>query len=242
MDEMIMLTDAGENRMKKKYTVLIAEDQLLFREMIINIFKEMDEFFVIASVNNGEEVIEFIDRKEVLPDLCLLDIQTHKMAGVIYTERLKALFPKMKVVLLTDLTGESFIEKALSIGIDGYVLKESSLDQFKQMLRLIIEGQFVAPQHLIQHFSERLLTLQGIEKDGSMYAIKELFKGEKDLDLNDRDYRLIQFVNKGWTNQMIANELSIKEGTVKNYISGMYKKLHIRSRRELIQIMMKMTS
>ncbi|WP_117168570.1 response regulator transcription factor [Paraliobacillus sediminis] len=228
--------------MNKKYTVLIAEDQLLFREMIINIFDEMDEFLVIASVDNGEEAIEFINRKEVFPDLCLLDIQTQKMTGVIYAERLKDLFPKMKVVLLTDLAGESFIEKALSVGIDGYVLKESSLDQFKQMLRFIIEGQFIAPQHLIHHFSERLITLQGIEQDGSMFAIKELFKEEKDLDLNDRDYRLIQFVNKGWTNQMIANELSIKEGTVKNYISGMYKKLHIRSRRELMQILMKTTS
>lgn len=228
--------------MNKKYTVLIAEDQLLFREMIINIFKEMDEFFVIASVDSGEEAIEFIKRKEVFPDLCLLDIQTQKLTGVIYAERLKDLFPKMKVVLLTDLASESFIEKALSVGIDGYVLKESSLEQFKQMLRFIIGGQFVAPQHLIHHFSTRLLTLQGIEQDGSMYAIKEHFREEKDLDLNDRDYRLIQFVNKGWTNQMIASELSIKEGTVKNYISGMYKKLDIKSRRELMQIMMKSTS
>nr|WP_275580785.1 LuxR C-terminal-related transcriptional regulator [Aquibacillus albus] len=119
-------------------------------------------------------------------------------------------------------------------------MKESSLDQFKQLLRLIDDGQFIAPKFFVNHFSERLIGLQKLEKEGSIHTIRKRFQHQKDL--HDRELRLIQCINRGWSNRMIAEELSISEGTVKNYISEMYKKLNISNRTELKQLLAKVTS
>ncbi len=78
-----------------------------------------------------------------------------------------------------------------------------------------------------------------IERESSLHFIKEHFQNRKDL--NNREWQIIQLMKKGWTNRMIAEQLGISEGTVKNYLSIIYKKLEIKNRVELLQMLSDMT-
>ncbi|WP_114351960.1 response regulator [Saliterribacillus persicus] len=222
-----------------KHTVVVAESQTLFRDMITNFVEDMDEFSVIGKLTNGQEVIEFIEEKEIRPYLCLLDIHMPVMDGLACAKKLKTEYPDMKVVLLSAYDDEESIETVLSVCADGYILKSSGLKEFKDILRFITEGKFVAPQKLVQYFSKRLDALLQIERESSLHFIKEHFADR--TDLNKREWQIIQLLKKGWTNRMIAEELSISEGTVKNYLSLVYKKLDIKNRVELLQMLSKMT-
>ncbi|GAE91918.1 two-component response regulator [Gracilibacillus boraciitolerans JCM 21714] len=223
-----------------KYTVVVAESQTLFRDMITNFVEDMDEFRVIGTLKNGQEVINFIKEKEVRPYLVLLDIHMPIMDGLECARQLKNIYPNIKVVLLSAYDDEESIETVLSVAADGYILKSSGLEEFKDTLRFIIDGKFVAPpQKLVHYFSERLESLLKLERESSLHYIKEQFNNRKDL--NNREWQIIQLMKKGWTNRMIAEQLGISEGTVKNYLSIIYKKLEIKNRVELLQILSDMT-
>ncbi|UOQ85025.1 response regulator [Gracilibacillus salinarum] len=222
-----------------KHTVVVAESQTLFRDMITNFVEDMDEFQVIGTLKNGQEVLDFIDEKEIRPFLVLLDIHMPVLDGLQCAKKLKELYPNIKVVLLSAYDDEESIETVLAVSADGYILKSSGLDEFKDTLRFIIDGKFVAPQKLVQYFSQRLESLLKIERESSLHYIKERFSHNKDL--NNRELEIIQLMKKGWTNRMIADQLGISEGTVKNYLSIIYKKLNIKNRVELLQMLSDMT-
>jgi DNA-binding NarL/FixJ family response regulator len=221
------------------YTVVVAESQTLFRDMITNFVEDMDEFCVIGKLKNGQEVINFITEKEVRPYLCLLDIHMPIMDGMACAKKLKEVYPNIKVVLLSAYDDETSIERVISVGADGYILKSSGLDEFKETLRFIIDGKFVAPQKMVHYFSKRLDTLLKLERESSLHYIKEHFNHRQDF--NKREWQIIQLMKKGWTNRMIADHLGISEGTVKNYLSIIYKKLEIKNRVELLQMLSEMT-
>ncbi|MDX8044507.1 response regulator transcription factor [Gracilibacillus sp. S3-1-1] len=218
-----------------KHTVVVAESQTLFRDMITNFVEDMDEFRVIGKLTNGQEVIDFIQEKEIRPYLILLDIHMPVMNGLECAKKIKQLYPDIKVVLLSVFDDEESIETILSVSAEGYILKSSGLDEFKEILRFIVDGKFVAPQSLVKYFSHRLEALQKIERESSFHYIKETFNQHQDL--NNRELQIIQLIKKGWTNRMIADQLGISEGTVKNYLSIIYKKLGIKSRVELLQLL-----
>lgn len=226
-------------KIMRKHTVLIAEAQTLFCDMIKDFVEDMEGFQVLDTLQNGQEVINFIREKEVRPYLILLDIHMPIMGGLTCAKKLKEIHPDMKVVLLSAYDDEESIEAVLAASAEGYILKNSSLDNFKDTLRFIVDGKFVAPQKLVSYFSERLTSLLQIERESSLHYIQERFNHRKDL--NEREWQIIQLLKKGWTNRMIANQLSISEGTVKNYLSIIYKKLNIKNRGDLLQLLSQLT-
>ncbi len=72
-----------------KHTVVVAEAQTLFRDMITSFVEDMEEFSVIGKLTNGQEVIDFIKQKEVRPFLCLLDIHMPIMDGMECAKKVK---------------------------------------------------------------------------------------------------------------------------------------------------------
>ncbi|MDL4839114.1 response regulator transcription factor [Aquibacillus rhizosphaerae] len=217
-----------------KHTVLVGEYQMMFRDIIANSIKEMTDFKVIAKVSTGKSVVHFIEKTEVVPSICLLDLHMPEMNGFQCTDYLKDNYPNVKVVLLTAYDDEKSLEKVIAAGADGYIMKNSSLEHFKQVITCVANGYFIAPQKLVSKFSKRLADLKQLEIEGSpSYILDSL---DKKIDLNEKEMKLIQLVNKGWSNQMIAEQLQVSEGTVKNYLSKMYNKLNVRRRTELMQL------
>ncbi|WP_017471991.1 response regulator transcription factor [Amphibacillus jilinensis] len=227
--------------MVKQYSVLIAEKHKLYSEIIAAAFKGMGSFNSIKIVRDSNEVIKFVESAESMPNLCLVDVQIQDIDGICCTEWLKKYNSEMKVVLLSDHKSKSLFEKSLLAGIDGYLLKESSLEKFKQEIKLVLDGQFVAPKYLINDLSEKFMYLTNLEKQGHIYSVKKCLESKKHLNFKENDYQLILSINKGWSNKKISEELNVSEGNVKNAISRIYRKLNINSRTQLMQMFFRIT-
>jgi len=224
----------------ERCTVVIAESQTLFRDMITSFVEDMDDLRVIGTFKDGEEVLQFINKVEVRPSLVLLDIHMPMMDGLECAKRLRVIHPEIKIVLLSAYDDEESIESVLSVAADGYILKSASLDEFKETLQFIVNGKFVAPQNLIKTFSRRLTQLIKLEQENSIFYLKEQLHNSQHI--NKREWDIIHLLKRGWTNRMIAEKLHISEGTVKNYLSIIYKKLEIRNREDLLRLLTDMAN
>ena len=98
--------------------VLIADDQKLIREslqIVLNVYPDIE---VIATVDDGTEVLPSVERKR--PDVILMDIRMPKMDGTMSTKLLKEKYPQIKVIILTTFDDDEFIYSALKYGASGY--------------------------------------------------------------------------------------------------------------------------
>ena len=114
--------------------VLIVDDDALIRDSLKMILEMEEDFQVVGLAANGEEALELC-RKE-LPDLVLMDIRMPVMDGVVGTRRIKALYPQVRVVILTTFRDEEY-KRALKNGAEGYILKSQPADSIVESLRAV---------------------------------------------------------------------------------------------------------
>jgi DNA-binding NarL/FixJ family response regulator len=216
--------------------ILLAEDQQLVRSSLQQLLQSNTNYEVIASVSNGEETLHFLENSDILPDLCVLDIQMPKMDGIECTKIVKQLFPAIKILLLTSYDHDTYMEQSFMVNVDGYLLKEANLDSFYRAVDTVLDGQFVAPIRMMNKIAARLTSLREIERKSKYNNLTKLLSVHSD-SLDNKDLEIIKLIWQGWTNRMIAEDLYISEGTVKNYVSRMYRKLKINTRSELLQLL-----
>ena len=111
--------------------VLIADDQKLIREslqIVLNVYPDIE---VIATVDDGTEVLPSVERKR--PDVILMDIRMPKMDGTMSTKLLKEKYPQIKVIILTTFDDDEFIYSALKYGASGYILRVSHLKNYTML-------------------------------------------------------------------------------------------------------------
>jgi DNA-binding NarL/FixJ family response regulator len=216
--------------------LLLAEDQQLVRSSLQQLLQLDKNYDILASVSNGKEALHFLENSEILPHICIMDILMPEMDGIECSKTIKQLFPSTKIVLLTSYDHDTYLEQGVMANIDGYLLKETNLDSFYRVLEMVLEGQFVAPKRMMNQIASRLTSLIEMErksKEDNLHGLLSLYSDS----LDNKDLEIIKLIWQGWTNRMIAEDLYISEGTVKNYVSRMYKKLKINTRSELMQLL-----
>lgn len=118
--------------------VLIADDQKLIREslqIVLNVYPDIE---VIATVDDGTEVLPSVERKR--PDVILMDIRMPKMDGTMSTKLLKEKYPQIKVIILTTFDDDEFIYSALKYGASGYILKGISPKELHDAIITVNSG------------------------------------------------------------------------------------------------------
>lgn len=195
--------------------LIIADDSDFVRDGM-RVILEMDEQFkVVGCAANGLEAVE-LARKETC-DVVLMDIQMPVMDGIEATE----LFVKEKlgkVLILTTFDDYELVEKAIKCGAKGYLIKNHTPDQLKQMICSIYNGVNVIDDQVYDKFVD--LGFKPADNfDSSNYTAREL--------------EIIGAVAEGLSNKEIAAKLFISEGTVKNYITTILDKEGLSHRTQL---------
>jgi DNA-binding NarL/FixJ family response regulator len=109
--------------MDKPYFIVLADDHAILRQRIKKIIEENPELKVIAEVGDGLELIDYLD-KNSLADMVILDISLPKMRGIEATKKIKEKYPEIKVLILTMHKAKEYMNQALAIGANGYLLKQ----------------------------------------------------------------------------------------------------------------------
>ena len=194
--------------------IMIADDHAMMREGIKQLLEFDGMVKVIAEASDGNECLSVL--KTVRPDVLLLDINMPNKNGIEVLEELRNKRDDLKILILTVHNEVEYLVKAVDIGVNGYILKDSESAELKKAIEAIVNGENFIQPDLIPLLNARL-----IKRDTDKDKIQQLTKREREV--------LIQVAN-GMFNKEIANSLLISERTVKNHISSIFKKIEVSDR------------
>lgn len=203
------------SKVKDKIEIIIADDHMMIREGLKQLLELDGTMKVIAEANDGEECLNLLNKK-IHPDILLLDINMPKKNGIEVLEYIKQNKIPVKVLILTVHNEVEYLLKAVDIGIDGYLLKDSSYDELKETIDVVISGNTYIQPSLLPALNESM----------EDYALDK----EKIEWLTKRELDVLQLISKGCSNKKISDELTISERTVKNHISHIFRKINVEDR------------
>ena len=203
------------SKVKDKIEIIIADDHMMIREGLKQLLELDGTMKVIAEANDGEECLNLLNKK-IHPDILLLDINMPKKNGIEVLEYIKQNIIPVKVLILTVHNEVEYLLKAVDIGIDGYLLKDSSYDELKEAIDVVISGNTYIQPSLLPALNESM----------EDYALDK----EKIECLTKRELDVLRLISEGCSNKKISDELTISERTVKNHISHIFRKIDVEDR------------
>lgn len=195
-------------------TIMLVDDHALIREGIKQLLEFDGSMKVIEQASDGNECLDKLNH--VTPDILLLDINMPNVNGIDVLEEIRKKQLPIKVLMLTVHSEVEYLIKAVDIGADGYILKDSGSLELKNAIHCIMEGNSYIQPSLIPALNSRLVN-RDVDKD-------------KIETLTKRELEILTQIASGMFNKEIALNLNISERTVKNHISNIFKKIDVSDR------------
>lgn len=197
--------------------ILIVDDDALICDGLKIILEMEEDFQVLGIAHNGNEAYNLCSRLH--PDLVLMDIRMPECDGVLATTKIKQKYPDIKVVILTTFKDTEYISSALKCGAEGYILKSQKAESIIKSIRAVGNGSVVFEKEVAGMIPELI--------------IKNNKKNPSDFELTEREFEIVRLIGSGKSNREISEELYISEGTVRNHLTIILEKLHLRDRTQL---------
>ena len=194
--------------------VMIADDHSMIREGLKQLLELEGDFKVIAEACDGVECLNKLET--VTPDILLLDINMPNMNGLDVLKKMKEKRMKIKVLVLTIHSEVEYLLKAVDIGVNGYLLKDSESAELKKAILAVVNGDNYIQPSLIPVLNSKM-----IDRDKDVMKIESLTR---------RELEVLKNLSIGMYNKEIAEKLDISERTVKNHISNIFKKIEVTDR------------
>lgn len=205
--------------------IIIVDDQRLMREGLSMILDLEQTIEVAALGSNGLEAQQLVEKYQ--PDVVLMDIRMPILDGVQGTTQILAKHPKTKILMLTTFHDRELIISAMQAGAKGYLLKDMPSDAIIQAIHSVYRGGIVMQEDVTGMIIEELANQKQTREKMSLLGEGEHEKLEQ---LTSREKEVLGFLGCGFNNKEVASKLFISEGTVKNHLSSILKKLEIRDR------------
>ena len=194
--------------------VLLVEDQQLIRRGLAMLLSTVDGIDVTAQAEDGRTALDILATTEL--DVVLVDARMPGMDGIEFTAHCTRDHPGLPVLVLTTFDDDALVQAVFSVGASGFLLKDTSLEHLVSALYSVIEGGMV------------------IDPRVARAAIQTKSGGEGPLAILTRGECVVaELVAQGLTNSEIAASLTLAEGTVKNYVSALLRKIGERDRTAL---------
>lgn len=194
--------------------VLIADDHRMVREGLKQLLSMDDGIEVVGEAGDGYECLNMANKTK--PNIVLLDINMPNLDGLQVLNIMKQQKMLCKVILLTIHKEVDYLMKALDMGCDGYVLKDSDFDTLKKAIFSVYSGDTYIEPSLMPMLNSSLA-----ERDVLQDKLSELTK---------RELEVLKMIASGSFNKEIASTLNISERTVKNHVSNIFKKIGVSDR------------
>jgi two-component system response regulator DesR len=190
--------------------VLIAEDQTMVRGALSVLLDLEADLEVVAQTGRGDEVLALARQHD--PDVALLDIEMPGATGLDAAAALHAALPRCAILILTTFGRPGYLRRAMEAGAVGFLVKDGPVEELADAIRRAVRGERVIDSSL---------------------AAAALSAGPNPLTARERD--VLRAAEDGSTIAAIAHELSLSEGTVRNYLSSAIQKTGTRNRTEALR-------
>ncbi len=201
--------------------VLVVDDQELFRRGLTMLLAEEPGIEVVGDAEDGDQGIELA--VSTSPVVVLLDVRMPRRSGIEACLAIKERAPAVKIIMLTVSDEEADLYEAVKSGASGYLLKDSSIDEVAQAVRVVAEGQsLISPSMAVKLIDEFKAMSRSEGAQGAS------------MRLTPRELEVLRLVAEGLNNREIGRRLFISENTVKNHVRNILEELQMHSRMEAV--------
>jgi DNA-binding NarL/FixJ family response regulator len=193
--------------------IILADDHQLFIEGVRTVLADLQDVEVVATVNDGLELMNKI--QSVAVDVVLLDLNMPKLDGLKSLQEIKQKNPAIKVLILTNYNQPELIDEVKKLKADGFIVKNSSASELREAVSKIISGE--------KFFSE---AQRSPVLDETSYFFDDFLKKFK---LTRREVDIIRLVCRELSSKQIAAELHLSEFTVSTHRKNIQRKLNIKN-------------
>lgn len=197
-----------------KITVLLVDDQQLFREGLALILKQHYPEMTLLHAGSGPEALETLKNTPV--NLVLLDIGMPEMNGMEVVAHLSKDHPDVLILVVTQYNGEAMIKHLLRLGVHGFIFKSSAAEEIKAAIATVMEGRQYVPANLQPSF------------------LKKIALTDTPAVLKKREAEILLLLKMGRSSKEIAERLKLKENTINSYREEMLQKTKTKNVAELI--------
>ena len=198
--------------------VLVADDHEIVRQGLKTIISEHSDLSIAGEAENGNQVLKIVKKTKV--DVVLLDFDMPEKNGLDTLVELKALYPKLPVMILSIFPEDHYGTRFLKAGASGYLQKSSATNQLIDAIRKVFNGG----KYISSALTDKLVT--GLNKD------KEQFLHES---LTDREFQVFRLLATGKKLKEIADELCLSINTISTYRSRILQKMDLKSNADVIR-------
>jgi DNA-binding NarL/FixJ family response regulator len=201
--------------------VVIVDDNELFLGGLRSILSLEDDIEVVGQAGDGRSAAVLV--AATAPDVVLMDVRMPKRSGIEACQALKAAAPATRIIMLTASDEETDLYDALKHGASGYLLKDSSIDEVANAVRLVGEGQALISPSMATKLLDEFKQVARADRPGV-----------RTPRLTERELEVLRLVAQGLNNREIGGQLFISEHTVKNHVRNTLEKLQLHSRLEAV--------
>lgn len=219
---------------KKKMTyIAIVDDKKQIRNALQERLAETENLKVVFMAENGNDFLEKMRESHKIrtPDLVLMDIDMPLMTGIEAVSIAKDIYPNSKFIMLTIFDEDEKIFEAIKAGADGYLLKDEPVEKIKEAIRVLLDEGGAPMSPAIARKALQLLM-----QAKSPIVDKKI---EEPSALTSREQEILKHLVDGLEYKEIAQMSATSPNTIRNQVSNIYKKLHVSSKAQAINLALK---
>jgi DNA-binding NarL/FixJ family response regulator len=202
------------------YRIVLADDHNLFRDGIKRIVEGIPDVQVVGEVGDGLELLGLLEKS--VPDLIILDLSMPNLQGIEATQKIKNLYPDVKILILTMHKSKEHLHSALLAGADGYMLKDNSYADLISAIEVLrADNTYISNLlygHMVDFFRKERRELS-----------------QRPKALSKRERKVLELIAEGKSRKEIAETLTISISTVQSHRNNIKKKLNMKKTADLIK-------
>lgn len=206
--------------MIEEIKIIIADDHPIFRNGLRQIIDGENGIKIIGEADNGEKALELIREKQ--PDIAVLDIDMPKMTGLDVLKKIEN--DETKIIFLTMYAEEDIFDEAMNLGVKGYVLKDSAVNDIIECIQTVHEDNYYISPSVSNFLINRRKKLSELRSNNP--SLENLTITEK---------KILKFISENKTSRDIANILFLSPRTIENHRANISNKLNLKGSHSLVK-------
>jgi DNA-binding NarL/FixJ family response regulator len=203
--------------------ILLVDDHAIVREGLRALLDDVNGMSIVGEASNGDEAVEMAARLK--PDLVLMDLKMPGLPAPDAIRAIRARNPAVQILMLTSYAEDQQVQKVISAGALGYVLKDVAKAELLKAMTTVVRGEPWL------HAEAQRLLVNRMRKPSEFNPLELL---------TDREKSVLKLLAQGQSNRSIGKSLQLTEGTVKGYVSNILAKLKLEDRTQAALLAVKL--
>ncbi len=199
--------------------VVLADDEELFRVGMSHILSKDEEIKILYEASNGQELIDYLEQSELLPDIIIMDIKMPELNGVEATKTIHKEYPEISIIALTTYNTRPFIRNMIHVGASGYLVKNSPTKKVIHTIKQVYYNGFYYDKLVID-------AIKGLQNLSNKNEARTIFDDEF---ITAREKEVLELICRQCTSQEIADRLFISKRTVEVHRKNLLNKTGVKN-------------